>query len=178
MSCLFQGIRDWWYQAHLEEDEREQEWKESKYFYRKGKNEGHYCRYSPQENNDEMWQDDDFDTIGLDPDCLTLDAAPDDKVVNRATRVFHVQIENWKEKDVRPQGDSVMEQHIFCKHGGLKWIDPVMKDYTLCIQIKHHINRSGGQILIKQFEFWMDMMISWQTQTKKTSGKNGLQCSN
>ncbi len=24
----------------------------------------------------------------------------------------------------------------------------------------------------------MDMMISWQTQTKKTSGKNGLQCSN
>ncbi len=71
-----------------------------------------------------MWQDDDFDTIGLDPHCLPLDVAPEEEVLRRTARVFHAWIEDWEDKDVGPQGYPVIEQHIFCKYGGLKWIDP------------------------------------------------------
>ncbi len=41
-----------------------------------------------------MWQDDDFDTIGLDPHCLPLDIAPEEEVARRTTRVFHAWIED------------------------------------------------------------------------------------
>ncbi len=41
-----------------------------------------------------MWQDDDFDTIGLDPHCLPLDIGPEEVVARRTTRVFHAWIED------------------------------------------------------------------------------------
>lgn len=51
-----------------------------------------------------MWQGDDFETFDLDPHSLPLDIAPEEKVVRRSTKVFHTWIENWKDRDVRPQG--------------------------------------------------------------------------
>ncbi len=41
-----------------------------------------------------IWDDGDFETLGLDPYCLPLDFAPDDEVTRRTTRVFHAWIEN------------------------------------------------------------------------------------
>ncbi len=49
-----------------------------------------------------MWQDDDFDTIGLYPHCVSLDVAPEEEVVRRTTRVSCTLIEDWKDKIVVP----------------------------------------------------------------------------
>ncbi len=84
-----------------------------------------------------MWQDDDFDTIGLDPHCLPLDVAPKEEIVRRIARVFHAWIEDWEDKDVGPKCDPVKEQHILCKYGGLNWIDPDKKFCTLSIWTRH-----------------------------------------
>ncbi len=67
-----------------------------------------------------MLQDDVFDTIGLDDHCLQLDVASVEAVARRIARVCHAWIEDWKDKDMGPQGKPVEQQHILCKHEGLK----------------------------------------------------------
>lgn len=70
-----------------------------------------------------IWDDDDFETLRLDPYCLPLDVAPDDEVTRRTTRIFRAWIENW-EDECGPNGCPILEQHILRKYGGLKFVDP------------------------------------------------------
>ncbi len=59
-----------------------------------------------------MWEDDNFDTIGLGLHCLPLDFAPEEEVSRRTTRVYCDQIEDLEDKDAVLQGDLVEKQHI------------------------------------------------------------------
>lgn len=79
-----------------------------------------------------VWDDDDFETLGLDAHCLPLDVAPDDEVKRRTTRIFRAWLESWEEVGTGPQGDPVLEQRVLRKYGGLKFIDPdTGKEFTV-----------------------------------------------
>lgn len=86
------------------------------------------------ENNDQdrakrlragvIWEDSDFETLGLDANCLPLDVAPDEEVAKRSTRIFRAWREEWEDVDCGPYGCPILEQKILRKYGGLKFIDP------------------------------------------------------
>lgn len=61
------------------------------------------------------WQDDDFVSNGLDPNCLPLDFSTEDEVARRRTRVFHACIKDWVKKGIGPQGSSFKKYCILCK---------------------------------------------------------------
>ncbi len=44
-----------------------------------------------------IWEDEDFETLGLDP-YLPLDVAPDDEVARRITGIFSAWKVNWEKK--------------------------------------------------------------------------------
>lgn len=59
-----------------------------------------------------MCQHDGFDTIILDPHCSPHDVVSGKEVTRRPTRIFHVWIEGWEDKNIGPQYDLVQEQSI------------------------------------------------------------------
>ncbi len=65
-----------------------------------------------------------FRTIGLDPEILSLDEAPDDEVLRRNTCVSNAWIEDWKDGAVNSRGFPVLEQRVFTKYGSLEWVNP------------------------------------------------------
>ncbi len=86
-----------------------------------------------QENTDEdrakkmqdglCWEDANFRIIGLDPNILPLDEAPNDEVARRKTCIFCAWIEDWEDEAVWPRGCAITEQEILSKYGGLRWLD-------------------------------------------------------
>ncbi len=70
-----------------------------------------------------IWEDWDFETLGLYPYCLTLDVAPGDGFARRRNScIIHAWRKNW-EDDCGPNGCPILEQHILRKYGGLQFVD-------------------------------------------------------
>ncbi len=66
---------------------------------------------SRKTNEGLLWCNEEFDTINLDPICLPLDALQD-KIKQRATKVFWAWIETHKLEPVKGIGDPVIQQHF------------------------------------------------------------------
>ncbi len=78
-----------------------------------------------------IWGDADFKTFVLDPYCLPLDVAPDDKVAKRTNSIFYPWRDEWEDVDCGPHGCPILEQRILRKYGQLKLIDPDSSKITV-----------------------------------------------
>ncbi len=70
-----------------------------------------------------IMEDDDFDTLHMDPLCLPLDVAPINESERRRNRVFRAWTEWWEDPKLSPKGCPILEQRIISKYAGLKWVD-------------------------------------------------------
>mmetsp|Transcript_1214 Transcript_1214/g.2750 ORF Transcript_1214/g.2750 Transcript_1214/m.2750 type:complete len:147 (+) Transcript_1214:3536-3976(+) len=102
-----------------------------------------------------MWQDDDFDTIGLDPHCLPLQKK---RLQEEQQDFFALGLKIGR---IRMLGHKVIRLRSSTSFVNMEvsiGLTLIIKLSTLSIQTRRHFRRRGEQIVY--LEFWMVMMMN------------------